>query len=213
MGASPDVGGSAAVERLFALAYHLLPDHHVRHAPPTAASTARALGSSSCTPPPRPAAAAGGAAVACCIVYRRMTRAEIEPKLPDIDRSESRTAHYRVVGGALTKVEADEELPDWPPAHRSRMAAVVRRCIDNGGAAWGAFANRPAAETGGVDGSGTGSAGSTLVGICALDGEMLGASKTILDMAILFGDTNHRGAGIGKALFARAVAEVSVSCD
>ena len=49
-----------------------------------------------------------------------------------------------------------QELPDWPPAHRAVMAAVVRRCIGNGGAAWGAFGRDSGA----------------LVGLCALDGQL-----------------------------------------
>jgi hypothetical protein len=44
------------------------------------------------------------------VVYRRMAGAEIAARLPELDRSERRSAHYRVAAGGstLVRVEADE---------------------------------------------------------------------------------------------------------
>jgi hypothetical protein len=69
-----------------------------------------------------------------------------------------------------------QELPDWPPAHRAVMAAVVRRCIGNGGAAWGAFGRDSGA----------------MVGLCALDGQLPHPPSPWIFVQGLDRSTHHR---------------------
>lgn len=114
------------------------------------------------------------------IEYRALAASELD-RVDEIDRSEVIHQNYRLRDGDLV-AEDDywdgHAWPGWTDDNRTRM----RRCLENGGSAWGAFE------------------GQRLVGIAVLDGLRIGSALDCLDLYFLHVTNGYRGSGIGHQL-------------
>ena len=145
------------------------------------------------------------------IIYRGIEFEEFAQKVNDIDRSESRTGHYRVTAdGELELVAIPDELPDWDDERRAMHTERVRVCCERGGVIVAAFDLQPSSHQ-------------VMIGAAVLDGAWLNpdTGADTLDMYFLFASRNlrqkwvdrggapkdFRDAGIGSALFGSVAAE------
>ena len=143
------------------------------------------------------------------VTYRAMSYTEFARRLPDIDRSESRTGSYRNVNGKLVLDQTADEVPDWSKDRRAFHSDKIRVCVEsNGGVIIGAFYTPPGRPA-------------VLVGCTVLDGQFVGRHKNMLDMYFLFAsrtlknkmhaneamDVSFRDCGIGTRLITKIAAE------
>jgi len=127
-----------------------------------------------------------GTEAGSAIGYRLLVATELG-RVDEIDRSQVIEQVYRVRDGAL--VAEDEPWdgsgwPGWSEDTRQRL----RACLENGGAAWGAFD------------------GERLVGIAVLDGRRIGAERDTLDLYFLHVTKGYRDSGIGRELVGLVIA-------
>lgn len=115
------------------------------------------------------------------IEYRRLAAAELL-RVGEIDRAEVIDGIYRVVDGALRLEEFHLDVAGWPPGEPDGSVSYLERCLDRGGAAWGAFD------------------GERLVGIAVLDGRRIGSGLDTLDLFFLHVSNRYRRHSIGRAL-------------
>ena len=103
-------------------------------------------------------------------------------RFEEIDRTEVIDHIYYMRDGHLVLEEEHWELNGWPPGDLPDIKGKLHACLDEGGAAWGAFD------------------GDHLVGIAALDGRWYGAADETLDMYFLHISNGCRHKGLGRTL-------------
>jgi predicted N-acetyltransferase YhbS len=108
-----------------------------------------------------------------------------------IDRRELIEGRYRLDGGAFVAEPHRFDVPGWPPDARSTYDPILAACLDRGGRFFGALD------------------GETLVGAAVLDGQPVAAHPTLLQLVLLHVSRDHRGRGVGSALFRRVLAEAA----
>lgn len=118
---------------------------------------------------------------------RELVRDEV-PALWSIDRSELIEAMYRVDAGELVLRRERHDVRGWPPGEAARYEPLLLHCFDHGGSFLGAFE------------------GETLVGAAVLDSRFIGRGRDRLQLKFLHVSRAHRGSGLGRTLFERAVA-------
>ncbi len=116
------------------------------------------------------------------VEYRLLRPDELD-RVDEIDRTEVIDHIYYMREGEMVLEEEHWELKGWPTGHIPRIKENLRTCLQEGGAAWGAFD------------------GDRLVGIAALDGRWYGRSGDTLDMYFLHVSNGYRHQGIGRRLF------------
>ena len=115
------------------------------------------------------------------IKYRSLDISELD-RFKEIDRAEVIDHIYYMRDGQLVLEEEHWELNGWPPGDLPDIKLKLHACLDEGGAAWGAFD------------------GDHLVGIAALDGRWYGAAGKTLDMYFLHVSNGCRHKGLGRTL-------------
>lgn len=115
------------------------------------------------------------------IEYTRLDGESID-LVRTIDRSEVIDNIYYMRDGRLVLEEEHWELKGWPPGEPAENIEWIDKCLDRGGAAWGAFD------------------GDILVGVGVLDGKWIGTSGDTLVMYFLHVSADYRAKGIGRTL-------------
>jgi predicted N-acetyltransferase YhbS len=105
-----------------------------------------------------------------------------------IDRAEVIEGIYRRTDGGLVLEPRRIEVKGWPPGEADKYGPLLRDCVDQGGTACGAFD------------------GGALIGAMVLEGRFIGRAKDTLQLKFLHVSRRSRKAGVGRALFDRAVA-------
>jgi GNAT superfamily N-acetyltransferase len=107
-------------------------------------------------------------------------------RFDEIDRTETITHIWYMREGRMVLEEEHWDLTDWAPQDKPEILRKLQACLENGGAAWGAFDD------------------DRLVAIAALDGRWYGRADDTLDMYFLHVSNGYRHQGIGRTLFNRA---------
>lgn len=118
----------------------------------------------------------------------RELRADEVDRLWSIDRSERIERVYRRKGDALRVVPERHEVTGWPPGEAEKYGPLLRDCLEHGGRGFAAF----------EDGA--------LVGAAILEGRFIGRRQDRLQLKFLHVSQRRRGTGLGRRLFALAVA-------
>jgi predicted N-acetyltransferase YhbS len=105
-----------------------------------------------------------------------------------IDRTERIEGMYRHRDGALVLESEHHDVRGWPPGEPERYGPLLLGCVDRGGTAYGSFA------------------GDELIGAAVLESRFIGRAADRLQLKFLHVSRRHRKAGLGRALFERAVA-------
>ena len=105
-----------------------------------------------------------------------------------IDRAEIVERIYRLKGGVLVLEPAFIDAKGWPPGEAELYGPLLLDCVDHGGTACGAF----------DDGA--------LIGAMLLESRFIGRAKDTLQLKFFHVSRPYRKTGVGRALFARAVA-------
>ncbi len=119
------------------------------------------------------------------LVWRRLARDEIE-LLWRIDRREVVERVYEVRGHRLVLRDAFFDMQGWPPGEREHSMPWLEASFDRGAVFLGVFE------------------GSDIVGVMVLDTVPLGPRRDLLQLSFLHVSRDHRGRGLGTALFERA---------
>jgi predicted N-acetyltransferase YhbS len=104
------------------------------------------------------------------------------------DRAEVITGIYRRTGDGLLLEPRRIEVKGWPPGEAELYGPLLLDCFDHGGTACGAFD------------------GGALIGAMLLEGRFIGRAEGTLQLKFLHVSRPYRKAGVGRALFERAVA-------
>jgi ribosomal protein S18 acetylase RimI-like enzyme len=115
------------------------------------------------------------------VTYRRLDLGEAL-RFEEIDRTEVIDHIYYLREGQLVLEEEHWELRGWLVNELPSKRAHLEECMEEDGAAWGAFD------------------GGRLVGIAVLDGRWYGDSGDTLDMYFLHVSDGYRHHGIGRRL-------------
>jgi GNAT superfamily N-acetyltransferase len=115
------------------------------------------------------------------ITYRSLDISELD-RFEEIDRAEVTDHIYYLRQGQLVLEEEHWELNGWPQGDLPGIKGKLHTCLDEGGAAWGAFD------------------GDRLVGIAALDGRWYRSARDTLDLYFLHVSNDCRHNGIGRTL-------------
>ena len=113
------------------------------------------------------------------VIYRPLDVSELD-RVGEIDRTEVIDHIYYMREGELVLEEEHWELDGWPPGKLPTIKERLHTCLEEGGAAWGAFD------------------GTRLVGIAALDGRWYGSEGRTLDMYFLHVSDGYRRKGLGR---------------
>jgi predicted N-acetyltransferase YhbS len=105
-----------------------------------------------------------------------------------IDRSEVIEGIHRREGTGLVLRREHHDLRGWPPGEPELYHPMLLDCFERGGTFQGAFD------------------GEILVGVSVLESRFIGRHKDRLQLKLLHVGAPHRGAGLGRTLFDRAVA-------
>jgi len=109
-------------------------------------------------------------------------------RIREIDASQYIGRAWRMVGGARRLVVIGCQDPDFPDGYENHLAAL-KRTIENGGSALGAFD------------------GDRLVGFCSVHPDVFGIKNRYVLLDQIFVSLTSRSKGIGKQLFMRSIAE------
>ena len=119
---------------------------------------------------------------------RELERQEIGD-IWSIDRAEViERVYYREDDELVLKPEY-YDVQGWPPGEPERYGPILLDCFDRGGTFYGAFD------------------GETLIGVTVLESRFMGREQDQLQLKFLHVSRGHRQAGLGRTLFAKAVAK------
>ncbi|RIL01672.1 MAG: GNAT family N-acetyltransferase [Proteobacteria bacterium] len=121
------------------------------------------------------------------VKIRELQRAELRD-IWSIDRAEVVDAVYFRDGDGLVLEPEHHDVTGWPPGEPERAGPILLDCFERGGTFYGAF------ESG------------ALVGVAVLECRFIGPARDQLQLKFLHVDRRHRGSGLGRTLFERAVA-------
>jgi len=119
------------------------------------------------------------------VEIRKLDGAELS-NIWTIDRSEVVDRVYHHENGELVLRNEHYDVLGWHPDQIKRNSAVLRNCFDAGGSFFGAFKGRE------------------LIGVCVLESRFIGQSSDQLQLTFLHVSRQHRGVGVGSALFQEA---------
>ena len=121
------------------------------------------------------------------VTIRELRREEVQG-VWSVDRSEVIDAVYYHQGGELVLRPEHYDMKGWPPGEAEHYGPILLDCYDRGGTFYGAF-----------DGHG-------LVGAAVLESRFIGRERDQLQLKFLHVGRSHRGSGLGRTLFHKAVA-------
>jgi len=104
-----------------------------------------------------------------------------------IDRAEVVERVYYHEGGELVLKPEHHDVQGWPAGEPEHYGPILLDCFDCGGTVYGAFQ------------------GETLIGATVLESRFIGREKDQLQLKFLHVSRRHRKAGLGCALFEKAV--------
>jgi predicted N-acetyltransferase YhbS len=119
------------------------------------------------------------------LVWRRLARGESD-LLWRIDRREVVERVYEARDGRLLLRDAFFDMPGWPPGEREHSMPWLEASFDRGAVFLGVFD------------------GPDIAGAMVLDTVPLGPRRDLLQLSFLHVGRDHRGRGLGTALFERA---------
>ncbi len=119
---------------------------------------------------------------------RELERREIRD-LWSIDRSEIVDKVYYREDNELVLKPGYYDMQGWPPGEPEHYGPILLDCFDRGGTFYGAFDRE------------------TLIGSAVLESRFIGREKDQLQLKFLHVSRRHRQAGLGRALFEKAVAK------
>jgi len=119
------------------------------------------------------------------VEYRLLARSELD-LIWKIDRREVIHRMYRLQGGKLKLVPAHFDVQGWPPEDTQKMAPLLPKVFERGGAFFGAFD------------------GDHLVGVAVLDTIWRGPSRDLLQLEMMHVSRDFRAHGVGSRLFEQA---------
>jgi predicted N-acetyltransferase YhbS len=117
---------------------------------------------------------------------RELRRQEIQD-IWSIDRAEVIHNVYRLENYELVLEPERHDMQGWPPGEPEQYGPILLDCFDRGGTFYGAFE------------------GGTLIGAVVLESRFIGRAKDQLQLKFLHVGRRHRRAGLGSALFEKAV--------
>ncbi len=118
---------------------------------------------------------------------RELERREVRD-IWSIDRAEVIERVYYREGDGLVLEPAYHDMRGWPAGEPERYGPMLLDCFDRGGTFYGAFD------------------GDTLIGAVVLESRLMGREEDQLQLKFLHVGSRHRQAGLGRALFEKAVA-------
>ena len=119
---------------------------------------------------------------------RKLGRQEIRD-VWSIDRAEVVEKVYYREGNELVLKPEHHDTQSWPPGEPEHYGPILLDCFDHGGTFYGAFG------------------GETLIGASVLESRFIGREKDQLQLKFLHVSRRHRKAGLGRALFEKAVSQ------
>lgn len=117
---------------------------------------------------------------------RELDRDEIRD-IWSIDRAEVIDGIYYCDGNELVLKSEHYDMQGWPPGEPEHYGPILLDCFNRGGTFYGAFE------------------GEKLIGAMVLESRFIGREKDQLQLKFLHVSRQHRGAGLGCALFEKAV--------
>ncbi len=119
---------------------------------------------------------------------RELERREVRD-VWSIDRAEVIDNVYHWEDGELVLEPEHHDMKGWPAGEPERDGPILVDCFDHGGTFYGAFD------------------GEALIGTTVLESRFMGREKDQLQLVFLHVGRRHRQAGLGRALFEKAVAK------
>ena len=124
------------------------------------------------------------------MIVQELRREEIE-QIWSIDRREVIDHVYYLRDGELVLEPEHYDMAGWPPGEQDHYQPILYDCFDRGGTFWGAFDD------------------SRLVAAAVLESKFIGRQRDRLQLKFLHVGRPYRKAGLGRELFAIAVAKAT----